>query len=118
MYDERARYAPFVLFEYDHDPGSYCLMLSDTHMIEREETFQAKGREPNGYGWADVALAVIRAEAPEIEEKFGMDPEAGTYVAYGKDLEALQHLARLLHAAFHDPTRLGALVEAAPFEYD
>ena len=118
LFEDRKTYAPLVLFEYDHEPGNYCLMLSDNHMIACEEIFTAGGREPNGYGWADVALQAIRTQAPEIESKMGMDPEAGTFVAYGSDLAALQRLGALLHAAFHDPAILGPLVKDAPWEYD
>ena len=118
MLDERTRYAPLILFEYDHDPGKYCLMLSDDHMIEHEELFGSHGREPNGSGWADVALQVIRTRAPALEGRLGMDPEAGTFVAYGSDLEALEQLGALLHEAFHDPGVLGPLVKDAPWEYD
>ena len=48
----------------------------------------------------------------------GMDPEAGMFVAYGTDLDALKQLGGLLHAAFHDPAVLGPLVKDAPWEYD
>lgn len=118
MLDERTKYAPLILFEYDHEPGKYCLMLSDDHMIEHDELFEANGREPSGYGWADVALQVIRTRAPALEARLGMDPEAGTFVAYGSDLEALQQLGALLHEAFHDPAILGPLVKDAPWEHD
>lgn len=118
MLDERTKYAPLILFEYDHEPGKYCLMLSDDPMIEHEELFEANGREPSGYGWADVALQVIRTRAPALEARLGMDPEAGTFVAYGSDLEALQQLGALLHEAFHDPAILGPLVKDAPWEHD
>ncbi len=118
MYEERTQYAPFVLFEYDHKPGTYCLMLSDNHMIEQAEIFESNGREPNGYGWADVALQAIRSEAPELEKKVEMDPEAGNFVAFGDELEDLQHLAEVLHAAYHDDDELATLVQEAPYEYD
>ncbi len=118
MFDDRTSYAPLVLFEYDHKPGHYCLMLTDNHMVDVLDVFEANGREANGYGWADVALGVIRAEAPELEARMGMDPEAGMYVAYGEDLDALKALGALLHGAFHDHARLAALVKQAPWEYD
>lgn len=119
MYDERTTWAPLVLFEYDHKPGNYCLMLSDRHMVgAAEAVFTANGREGNGYGWSDVALQAIRTQAPELEQRVSMDPEAGTFVAYGADLPALQELAKLLHQAFHDAAVLGPLVAGAPYEYD
>lgn len=119
MYEERSAYAPFVLFEYDHKPGNFCLMLSDQHMVDGPDAvFEQNGRYGNGYGWADVALAAMRTQSPALESRLGMDPEAGMFVAYGSDLEALQALAVLLHAALQDPQKLAELVKAAPYEYD
>ncbi|MBO6937339.1 MAG: immunity 51 family protein [Deltaproteobacteria bacterium] len=118
MLNDPETYAPFVLFEYDHDPGKYCLMLSDGKMGPTFATFEANGREGGGYGWADVALGTIRSQAPELESRLGMDPEAGMFVAYGTDLEALQRLGALLHGLFHDLEALGTAVSNAPWEYD
>lgn len=118
MFEEREKYSPLSLFEYDHKPGHYCLMLSDQHMGRCEAVFEANGRLAGGYAWADVALQVMRTEAPELEARVGMDPEAGMFVAYGEDLEALQRLGELLHAAFHDKAILGLLVKNAPYEMD
>ena len=118
MFVDKETYAPLALFEYDHNPGNYCLMLTDSRMVDVMEVFQANGREGGGYAWADLALGVIRSDAPELESKMGMDPEAGMFVAYGEDLDALKQLGTLLHAAFHDPARLAVLVKQAPWEYD
>jgi len=118
MLEDRESYRPLVLFEYDHEPGSYCLMLSDGDMLEVMDVFEAGGRYGNGYAWSDVALQAMRAGAPDLERRVSMDPEAGTFVASGRDLEALRALGALLHAAFHDRERLRALVTAAPFEWD
>lgn len=120
LYEERAAYAPLVLFEYPHDPGHYSLMLSDASMVSPPilGAFESHGRESTGYGWADVALAAIRRNAPELETRLGMDPEAGMFVAHGQDLEALQKLGRLLAAAHADPKALGELVAIAPWEND
>jgi hypothetical protein len=119
MDQERTAYAPFVLFEYDHKPGNYALMLSDSHMVTgADAVFEANGRYGNGYGWADVAVGVMRDQAPELKAAMGIDPEAGMFVAFGSDLPALQKLAGLLHATFHDHELLAAAVRAAPYEYD
>lgn len=118
MFSDDTTYAPLKLFEYDHKPGNYCLMLSDQHMVSVEEVFAEHGRDPGGYAWADVAVHVMRTTAPELEESVGLDPEAGTFVAYGSDLEALERLGGALHAAYHDPKKLGELVAKAPYEYD
>ena len=118
MLDEREAYAPLVLFEYDDNPGNYCLMLSDHKMVDVMHVFEENGRYGNGYGWADVALCAIRENAPDLEDRMGMDPEAGTFVAYGEDLEALQKLGELLRDAFDDHAKLAHLVANAPWEYD
>lgn len=111
-------YAPFVLFEYDHKPGTHCLMLSDSAMVDVADVFEDNGREGNGYGWADVAVQVVRTQAAELEGRFRMDPEAGTFVAFGENRDALEKLGALLHTAFHDRKRLSKLVADAPYEWD
>lgn len=118
MVSDDETYAPFKLFEYDHEPGSYCLMLSDRDFGAVEEVFNEHDREAGGYGWADVALQLMRTEAPELEALIDMDPEAGMFAARGTDLAALRKLGAALSGAYHDRPRLGALVAAAPYEYD
>ena len=120
-YSERDKYAPLVLFEGDGDRrGNYTLMLTDQFMVESAQmaAFEAGGREGCGYSWADVALHGIRTKMPKVEERVGMDPEAGMFVAYGEDLVALQQLGAMLRDVFHDPKTLQSWVKAAPFEYD
>ncbi|MEU0544922.1 immunity 51 family protein [Nocardia sp. NPDC005978] len=119
MIDDRETYAPLILFEYDHRPGNYCLMLSDRFMVEREETFAAAGYEGNGYGWTGVAESAVRNRLPEIAEHVKFDPEAGTFVGYGQDVEALRRLGTVLHTAFHDPAVLTELIaEGDPEWFD
>lgn len=118
MLNDRETYAPLILFEYDDNPGNYCLLLSDNHMVDVMDVFEENGRYGNGYGWADVALCAMRENAPELEERMGIDPEAGMFVAYGEDLEALQKLGELLRDAFHDKAKLAHLAANAPWEYD
>lgn len=110
---DKTTYAPFIFFEYDHKPGSYCLMLSDTHMFDAEAPFAAAGHEPSGYSWEAVARAAVATRAPELAGRVSFDPEAGMFVAYGTDPEALKALGALLHTAFHTPATLTALVTAA-----
>ncbi len=118
MMNDKETYAPLRLFEYEHNPGNYCLMLSDNDMLAVEAAFAEGGRDAGGYAWTDVALQLIRTEAPELEARVGFDPEAGMFVAYGADLDALKQLAVLLRGAFHDAKKLVAAVAAAPYEYD
>ena len=117
-YEDRTTWAPFLLFEHD-DTGKYSLLLTDAHMGgEVGAVFEANGREGGGYGWADVALQQLRAHAPEVEARLGLDPEAGMFCAYGTDLPALQTLAGLLHGLLADHAVLGRAVAAAPWEND
>lgn len=105
-------FAPFDFFEYDHKPGSYCLMLTDDHMVAVMDVFEEYGWEGGGYGWEGVARSVVRSRAPELAGRFGLDPEAGMFVAYGEDPDALRALGALLREAFHDRAVLRKLIEA------
>lgn len=114
---DRETFAPLVFFEYDHNPGNYCLMLSDNHMVELEENFTEAGYEGNGYGWAGVAQSAVSLRAPELAERINFDPEAGTFVAYGTDAEALRQLGLLLQEAFQDQTVLTGFIAAGDPEW-
>lgn len=118
MLNDDVTYAPLKLFEYDHKPGSYALMLTDSDMVKVDQAFAAGGRDGHGYGWADVALGAIRAQNPGLEQRLGMDPEAGMFVAYSEDLEALRALGVILKALFHDQAALAEAAKNAPWEYD
>ncbi|MRH87975.1 hypothetical protein GFY24_11045 [Nocardia sp. SYP-A9097] len=114
---DRETFAPLVFFEYDHKPGNYCLMLSDSHMVELEEVFAAAGYEGGGYGWTGVARSALALRAPELDGKFGLDPEAGTFVAYGEDAEALRRLGLLLQEAFRERTVLAEFIAGGDPEW-
>jgi hypothetical protein len=101
---------PLKLFEYDHDPGSWCLLLSDSEMVKVIEPFEAAGEEGGGYAWEAVARQAVRAHAPQLEGRFGTDPEAGMFVAYGRDVDALRTLGGLLKRAFDERAFLESLI--------
>ncbi|WP_323374064.1 immunity 51 family protein [Plantactinospora alkalitolerans] len=101
---------PFRLFEYDHDPGTYCLMLSDLDMVRVSDVFEECGYLGNGYDWSGVARSAVRTHAPEIADRLGYDPEAGTFVAHGTDPAALRQLGVLLQNAFQDGATLATLI--------
>ncbi|MET7638140.1 immunity 51 family protein [Streptomyces sp. NPDC005438] len=109
---DRETFQPLVFFEYDHKPGHYCLMLTEDAMFAVADVFEERGYECNGYAWAGVARSAVRARAPELEDRFGCDPEAGMFVAYGEDAEALRALGTLLREAFEDRAVLRGFVEA------
>jgi hypothetical protein len=65
-----------------------------------------------GTGAAD---ALIRLKAPKLRRKIKYDPEAGMFVAYGTDKQALEQLATLLREAMADPAVLKeAITNANP----
>lgn len=114
---DRESFAPLVFLEYDHKPGSYCLLLTDDHMLSVEDVFTAAGRDNGGYGWEAVARSAVRSRAPHLDGRFGYDPEAGMFVAYGEDAAALRELGALLCAAFGDRATLRELIDAADEEW-
>jgi hypothetical protein len=105
-------YDPLVLFEYDHKPGNYCLMLTDA-MVDVMEVFEEAGRYGNGYNWEAVARQAMRTYAQEYDGLFDYDPEAGMFVAYGDNRVALEKLGGLLAKAFHDRELLSELLKDA-----
>lgn len=109
---DRETFAPLVFFEYDHRPGEYCLMLTDDHMVATQDVFAAAGYEGGGYDWAGVARSAIRARLPEAADRVRFDPEAGMFVAYGSDPEALRGLGAVLREAVRDRELLAELVGA------
>ena len=116
--DDTAELAPLTMFEYDHKPGHFCLMLTDSSMVGAvEEPFQAAGFESNGYAWAGVARAAIQAHAPRLDGRMGFDPEAGMFVAYGTDPQALRELGLLLRRALDEPPFLAALISTGDPEW-
>jgi hypothetical protein len=103
--------APLKFFEYDHKPGSYCLLLTD--FDGAQPTFERLGIEGGGYSWEGVARSAIRTHSPDLADRLKFDPEAGMFVAYGTDAAALKKLGQLLAQALHDPKELERLVRAA-----
>ncbi|MFE3024670.1 immunity 51 family protein [Nocardia tengchongensis] len=115
---DRETFAPLVFFEYDHKPGHYCLMLSDSNMpATAEAAFAEFGYDGGGYGWAGVARSAVATQAPDLANRFDYDPEAGTFVAYGEDPEALHQLGTLLQQALQDPAVLSGLIASGDPEW-
>lgn len=105
--------SPLKLFEYDHKPGHYCLMLTDDAMTDVMDVFDEYGRYGNGYNWEAVARQALRAYAPEHVGLLDYDPEAGMFVAFGEDRDALQALGELLARALRDREFLEELLRDA-----
>ena len=105
---------PFELFETT--PGSWSLVLRDAHFGVPSEVFEAAGAEGNGYDWASIALALVERDAEHLVGRFGMDPEAGMFVAYGADPAVLEELGNLLVQAYLDPDLLTGLAAIAEWD--
>ncbi|MFE3542766.1 Imm51 family immunity protein [Nocardia sp. NPDC059177] len=116
---DRSSFAPLTFFEYDHQPGTYCLMLTDSEMSEGAEVFDEAGYEASGYSWTGIARAALTVRAPELVDRVKFDPEAGMMVAYGSDADALRTLGTYLQEALRDRTVLaGFLAAGDPEWYD
>ncbi|GAB2815270.1 hypothetical protein GCM10022221_11450 [Actinocorallia aurea] len=110
---DRSTYAPFVFFEYDHRPGTYCLMLSDDCMAETAQVFKECDREGDGTGWNGVARSTLESRSPDLAPLIALESEPTMFVALSDDPFALQTLARYLQEAFQTPPILRALINTA-----
>ncbi|WP_117210946.1 immunity 51 family protein [Allorhizocola rhizosphaerae] len=101
-------------------PGKYSLLLN-AGTTQVDGLIEELGHEANGYFWEGVAQLVVRNEAPELQGRFGYDPEGSMFCAYGTDREALQRLGTLMSAVAASPDRMRELIETAEangFEFD
>src|SRR4051812_22465691 len=98
--------APFKLVETSE--GNHSLLLSEFEPATA--VFEKHGLQGGGYSWEGVARHLL--EAGDLGERVGLDPEGSMFCAYGTDREALVSLGESLAAAFHDPARLEAIIEA------
>lgn len=93
-------------------PGDHSLLL-DAGTTPVDALVKELGHEPNGYFWEGVARRLVATEEPSLEGRFGYDPEAGMFCAYGKDRTALETLGELIDAVATDGDRMRRLVTAA-----
>lgn len=114
---DRETFAPLVFFEYDHNPGMFCLMLSDNFLYNVDGVFGECGQDANGYGWEGVSRSVVRERAPGLADRIQYDSEAGTFVAHSHEADALQQLGVLLKQAYDDHALLKELIEAGEPEW-
>ncbi len=101
-------------------PGKYSLLLN-AGTTAVDVLIEELGHEPNGYFWEGVAQRLVATQAPALEGRFGYDPEAGMFCAYGEDRSALQELKALMDPVSADPDRMRRLIaeaDAAGFEFD
>ena len=105
---------PFELVETT--PGSWSLVLRELDLTVHTEDFEAAGAEGNGYDWASIALALVERDAEHLVGRFGTDPEAGAFVAYGADPTVLTELGELLLEVYNDADLLADLATIAEWE--
>lgn len=105
---------PFELVETT--PGSWSLILRDAHFGVHEEIFEAAGAEGGGYDWSSIALALVERDAEQLVGRFGTDPEAGMFVAYGADPTVLEQLGSLMLEVYNDPDLLAELAAIAEWD--
>jgi hypothetical protein len=102
-----AAYAPFLFVEGEK---SCSLLLTGNPMLEKCPVFEElEGWTGNGYDWASVARTIIAEELPQLKDAVSFDPEADMFVAYGPR-DAIQILAPVMQAVFHDDSRLRDLL--------
>lgn len=105
---------PFELVE--KAPGSWSLVLRASDFDVHTEVFEAAGTEGNGYDWASITLALVDRDADHLVGRFGTDPEAEAFVAYGADPAVLTELGELLLEVYNDPDLLASLAAIAEWE--
>ena len=105
---------PFELVETT--PGSWSLLLTESHFALHTDLFEAAGVEGNGYDWSSIALALVERDAEHLVGRFGTDPEARAFVAYGADPVVLEQLGELMVEAYNDPDVLSGLASTAEWE--
>ncbi|WP_435204020.1 Imm51 family immunity protein [Micromonospora sp. bgisy143] len=113
MLDDKTTYAPLTLFEYDHAPGRYCLMMADADWDDAVDVFDECGAYGNGYGWEGVARQAMRAHLADVANTVDFDSEGGTFVAHSFDVDALRQLGAVLQKATLDHRLLAELIRGA-----
>jgi hypothetical protein len=94
-------YAPSRLVTQDN---GYSLCFDAFELSD--DALEARGLEGGGYTWHAIVDSLVRLHAPEIVERVNCDPEAGMFVAYGDELEALRVVAGLIRRAIQDEALL------------
>lgn len=100
--------------------GSFSLTLNaDATPSDVVALVDELGHAPNGYFWDGVAKTAVRVSAPDLEDEFDLDSEAGMFCAYGANREALVRLGALLAPLATRPGPLRELLEQAdPSDFD
>ncbi|WHU47722.1 Imm51 family immunity protein [Gordonia sp. L191] len=101
-----------------HDIGGRFSLTFETGVNgEADEAVFASGHEPNGYFWEGFAQFAW----PELSGRVSLDSEAGAFVAYGDDKEALRSFQAIWEATVVDPQKISEIIaraEAEGFEFD
>ena len=86
--------APFSLLVYDEDPknvrGSLIYYPDGEY---RQEVFDTREDEGNGYDWESLALVFLEEKMPELSDAIDFDPEGSMFCAYSSKVDALEEFA-------------------------
>ena len=108
---------PLRLFEAI--PGTWSLILSESHVVAMFDAVEKLGHTPNGYFWEGVAKTIVHQSAPDLEEVVDYDSEAGMFCACATSEEPLARLGELMAPIVASAKRLRKVVESAnPLDFD
>jgi hypothetical protein len=78
------------------------------------ELFEEEGHSGNGYAWDSVARIAMKGMPRAQVRTISFGSEAGTFVAYGEQLEPLVALGHALVALLRDEDALRKAIRAVP----
>lgn len=93
-------------------PGEHRLYLV-AGTTDVDDVISELGHEPNGVFWEGIVELLVMTEAPALDGRFSPDSEAGAFLAYSSDRNALDDLAVRLRNLAADGDRMRQLVEHA-----
>ncbi len=96
-----------------HEIGNnYSLLLTDFHPADK--VFNDAGHEGGGYDWASVLKYYVNKNHPDWIGRFGFDPEASMFCAYGNDAKVLEQLGEIGNRLMIDAKELTAIIKEVP----
>jgi len=115
VYDEtfRAAIAPIRIMEKTADYPYWSVLLTDNN--SPLEVFDSEGHSGGGNGWTSIARHVLAESAFDgMAEEMRFDPEAGMFVAYSDNKQAVLLLAQRLKEVHSDEDELRRIIRAIP----
>ena len=96
-------------FWIDREQGSSLALAAGRYKQELFDSQAEEGFEGNGYDWASLAAVFLAERMPILEDTIEFDPEAGTFVAYSTNSEALRRFAINFKEACEDDVLIADL---------